>query len=120
MIQFGNNVSERTETKTRRRWRPNILVKNIYSRALGRTVRVKVSSRVLRTVDKVGGLDEYLLGTTAGRVRELGEQGWKLRWAVLNAPSMKKTIKKDATISMLSFKGKWTTIDIHACDLYHG
>lgn len=98
MIQFGNNVSERTEIKTRRRWHPNIVVKSIYSRALGRSVRVKVSTRVLRTIDKVGGLDGYLMGGKAGRVRELGEEGWRLRWAVVNAPSMKKRVKAEPVV----------------------
>jgi len=50
---------------------------------LGRFVRVKVLARVLRTIDKVGGLDEYLLGEKAGRVRELGMGGWALRWRVM-------------------------------------
>lgn len=60
--------------------------KQLYSEALGRRVRVKVSTRVLRTVDKVGGLDNYLVGRRGlGGVRELGLEGWRLRWAVLVA-----------------------------------
>ncbi|KAF2424411.1 hypothetical protein EJ08DRAFT_652408 [Tothia fuscella] len=69
-IRSGNNVSPRTETKTRRKWRPNIQRKRLWSRALSQYVRVKVSTRVLRTIDKCGGLDEYLLGE---------KRGWK--WA---------------------------------------
>jgi large subunit ribosomal protein L28 len=34
MIQFGNNVSVKTETKTRRYWKPNVLSKSLYSVAL--------------------------------------------------------------------------------------
>lgn len=38
---------------------------------------------MLRTVDKVGGLDEYVTGGGAGRVKELGAGvGWRLRWVV--------------------------------------
>ena len=33
-IQFGNNVSRKTETKTRRHWKPNVLRKSLYSVAL--------------------------------------------------------------------------------------
>jgi len=55
----------------------------LYSEALGRFIRVKVLARVLRTIDKVGGLDEYLLGEKSGRVRELGMGGWALRWRVM-------------------------------------
>lgn len=81
--QSGNTVSERTEIKNRRKWHPNIQSRRLWSEALGRFVRVTVLARVLRTVDKVGGLDEYLLGEKAGRVRELGMGGWALRWRVM-------------------------------------
>lgn len=35
-------------------------------------MEVRVTTRVLRTVDKVEGLDEFLLGEKAGRIKELG------------------------------------------------
>ncbi|KAL9081649.1 MAG: hypothetical protein Q9159_007170 [Coniocarpon cinnabarinum] len=82
-IQFGNNVSEQNEIKTRRTWHPNIKYKWLYSESLGRKIRVKLSTRVLRTIDKVGGLDEYVIGRGATRIRELGVYGWTLRWVVL-------------------------------------
>lgn len=47
-------------------------------------MRVKVTTRVLRTIDKCGGLDEYLLGEKAARIKELGMLGWLLRWRVMN------------------------------------
>lgn len=34
----------------------------------------------MRTIDKVGGLDEYLLGNKKARLKELGMGGWALRW----------------------------------------
>lgn len=58
--------------------------KKLYSEALDKRIRVKVTTRVLRTIDKVGGLDNYLLGDKSARVKELGMEGWKLRWEVLN------------------------------------
>lgn len=57
-------------------------------------VRVKISARALKTVDKCGGLDGYLLGGGGGsemkmaRLRELGTEGWRLRWAVLVAKGL--------------------------------
>jgi len=45
---------------------------------------------VLRTIDKVGGLDEYLLGEKAARIRELGMHGWLLRWRILHTPAVKE------------------------------
>jgi ribosomal protein L28 len=88
-IRFGNNVSVKGKNKSRRSWRPNILFKRIFSKALNRHVQVRVSSRVLRTIDKLGGLDEYLLGEKETRIRELGESGWWLRWAIMQTNTVK-------------------------------
>lgn len=44
--------------------------------------------RVLRTIDKVGGLDEYLLGEKAMRIKELGPWGWKLRWRIMQSETV--------------------------------
>ncbi|CAK3981939.1 54S ribosomal L24, mitochondrial [Lecanosticta acicola] len=93
-IQFGNNVSEKFETKTRRRWYPNILTKKLFSRALNRYVQIRVSARVLRTIDKLGGLDEYLLGEKEAQIKSLGESGWWLRWAIMQTPAVKKRFKE--------------------------
>ncbi|KAK3071805.1 hypothetical protein LTR53_007976 [Teratosphaeriaceae sp. CCFEE 6253] len=70
-VRFGNNVGEKFENKTRRAWRPNVLTRKLYSKALERPVQVRVTTRVLRTIDKLGGLDEYLLGEKEARIREL-------------------------------------------------
>ena len=34
-------------------------------------------------MDKVGGLDEYLLGEKPARIKELGMGGWLLRWRIM-------------------------------------
>jgi len=93
-IQFGNNISERTETKSRRQWLPNVNRKQLYSVSLRRKVRVRASTRVLRTIDKVGGLDEYLLGDKAQRIKELGMGGWKLRCMVMATPFVRERLNK--------------------------
>jgi len=49
----GNNVSH-AHNKTRRRWLPNLQWKRIYIPELDRTVRVRLSTRALRTIDKKG------------------------------------------------------------------
>jgi len=49
---------------------------------------------VLRTIDKVGGLDEYLLGEKSARIRELGMGGWKLRCMVMGTPQVQKRLNK--------------------------
>ncbi|TKX25141.1 putative ribosomal L28 family protein [Elsinoe australis] len=87
MIRFGNNVGEKSEKKTRRSWHPNLITRNLKSIMLGRFVRVKLTTRVLRTVDKVGGIDAYLLGSKPSRIRDLGMEGWKLRYELLSSPA---------------------------------
>ena len=49
----GNNVSH-ANNKTRRRWLPNLQWKRIYIPELDRTVRIRLSTRALRTIDKKG------------------------------------------------------------------
>ncbi|QDS73576.1 hypothetical protein FKW77_001234 [Venturia effusa] len=85
-IRSGNNVSKDSETKTRRKWRPNVRNRTLFSHALNKYIQIKVTTRVLRTIDKSGGLDEYLIKDKAGRIKELGMKGWELRWQVMNSP----------------------------------
>jgi large subunit ribosomal protein L28 len=40
-------------------------------------------------------LDEYLLGEKEARIKELGESGWWLRWAIMQTPSVKKRFKEE-------------------------
>ncbi len=49
----GNNVSF-SQKKTKRRFLPNIQTKRIYVAELDRHVRIKMSVRAMRTVDKIG------------------------------------------------------------------
>jgi large subunit ribosomal protein L28 len=87
-------VSEKNEIKTRRYWRPNVHSKRLWSEALQAYIRLRITTRVLRTLDKVGGLDEYLLGEKAGRIKELGMGGWKLRWRIMQTEAVKERFRK--------------------------
>ncbi len=49
----GYNVSH-AHNKTKRRQLPNLQLKKIYVPELGRTVRIKMSTRAMRTVDQIG------------------------------------------------------------------
>ncbi|MFO8043755.1 MAG: 50S ribosomal protein L28 [Alkalispirochaeta sp.] len=49
----GNNVSH-AHNKSKRWQRPNIQVKRLYVPELKRFVRIKMSTRALRTVSKIG------------------------------------------------------------------
>ena len=61
-VLTGNNVSH-ANNKTRRRYLPNLQETALLSDVLGTTVRVRVTTHALRTVEHNGGLDAFLLGT---------------------------------------------------------
>ena len=92
-IRFGNKVSEKNEIKTRRYWRPNVRRQKLWSAALGMHIKLRITARVLRTVEKCGGLDAYLLGDKAQRIKELGMGGWKLRWRIMQTDAVKERFR---------------------------
>lgn len=55
----GNNVPF-SQKKTKRRFLPNIQKKKVYIPELDRTVQIKMTARAMRTMDKKGGLLNYL------------------------------------------------------------
>ena len=61
-VLSGNNVSH-ANNKTRRRFLPNLQETSLLSDILGFSVRVRLSTRAIRTVEHNGGLDAFLLGT---------------------------------------------------------
>lgn len=89
-IQSGNKISSgRNKGKTRRKWFPYITAAKLRSEALDKELILLVTRSCLRTIDKCGGLDQYLLGEKPARLKELGPFGWKLRWLVLNSESVR-------------------------------
>ncbi|MCP5059822.1 MAG: 50S ribosomal protein L28 [bacterium] len=56
----GRNVAH-SNVKTCRRFDPNLQRVHLQSDALGRRVALRITTRALRTVQKHGGLDPYLL-----------------------------------------------------------
>ena len=59
-LLVGHNVSH-ANNKTKRVFRPNLQVISLASDALGNTYKLKISMSALRTVDRTGGLDAFLL-----------------------------------------------------------
>lgn len=59
-VMSGNNVSH-ANNRTRRRFLPNLQSTRMQSEILGRQVSLRVSTSAMRTVEKHGGLDAYLL-----------------------------------------------------------
>ena len=62
-VLAGNNVSH-AHNKTRRKFFPNIQVSSMPSEALGQSVKLKLSTQTIRTIEKNGGIDAYLLSTS--------------------------------------------------------
>ena len=58
--QVGHNVSH-ANNKTKRAFLPNLQDVTLMSDTLGRSVRLRVSMNGLRSVEHVGGLDNWLL-----------------------------------------------------------
>ncbi|GMM33404.1 mitochondrial 54S ribosomal protein YmL24/YmL14 [Saccharomycopsis crataegensis] len=94
-LQFGNQISEKSKHKTRRTWQLNIMKKKFWSEALQRTIRINVATKVLRTITKEGGIDNYLTKDKPARIKELGPSGWKLRFRVLMKRAEAENPKKN-------------------------
>lgn len=117
MIQFGNNVSPDTETKTRRNWKPNVLSKSLYSVALKKKIKLRVTAKVLKTMDREGGLDEYLLKDSEHRLKELGPLGWALRWTLLQKPEVIARMRAEAAalgVDQATIDAQWPTQEMQA------
>ena len=58
--QVGHRVSH-SNIKTKRRFFANLVNVTMMSEALGQSVRLRISTNALRTVDRRGGLDAFLV-----------------------------------------------------------
>lgn len=56
----GNRVSH-SNIKTKRRFLPNLVNVTLRSEILNRAFKMRIAASTLRSVDKLGGLDGYLL-----------------------------------------------------------
>jgi large subunit ribosomal protein L28 len=59
-IRSGNNVSFSMKA-TRRTFKPNVFLKRVYSSVLDSMIPFHLTTSTLRSIDKAGGLDHYLL-----------------------------------------------------------
>ena len=81
-VLAGNNVSH-AHNKTRRRFLPNIQKTTLLSDALGQAISLRLSTNAIRTIEKNGGLDAYLLSTSNDKLTD-------------DAKRLKRRIKKAA------------------------
>ena len=61
-VLSGNNVSH-ANNKSRRRFLPNLQDTSLLSDTLGNAVRMRISTRAIRTIEHSGGIDAFLLKT---------------------------------------------------------
>ena len=74
-VMTGNRVSH-AMNHTRRRFLPNLHIVRLQSDILGERIRMRLTTRAMRTIDKKGGIDEYLLNTPG---RKLTDEAKKLK-----------------------------------------
>ena len=59
-ISLGNNVSH-AHNKTKRSFIPNLQKKSIYSDILNQMVRLKISTKAIKSIECAGGFDKYIV-----------------------------------------------------------
>ena len=80
--QVGHNVSH-ANNKTKRVFLPNLQNVTLMSETLDRSFKFRVSTQGLRSVEHVGGLDNWLLKTSDAKLSD-------------NALKVKRELKKKA------------------------
>ena len=79
-FQTGNNVSH-AKNRTKRRFMPNLQSISFMSEILGRKIQLKVATSTIRSVEKKGGLDDFLINTPNSR---LPEKAKKIKKTIIN------------------------------------
>ncbi len=75
----GNNVSH-ANNRTKRRFIPNLQNVKLYSNALQKYINMNITIRTMKTVEKNGGLDTYLIKTSN---RNLADTAIKIKRQIL-------------------------------------
>ena len=75
----GNNVSH-ANNRTKRRFIPNLQSVKLYSSSLQKYINLNITVRTMKTVEKNGGLDSYLIKTSN---RNLADPAIKIKKQIL-------------------------------------
>jgi len=79
-ISLGNNVSH-AHNKTKRNFVPNLQKKSIYSDILNQMVRLKISTKAIKSIEIAGGFDKYIISIPNNK---LSSKALKLKKAIKN------------------------------------
>ena len=80
-VMTGNNVSH-ANNRTRRRFLPNLQHTSMQSEILGRTISLRVTTSAIRTIEKHGGIDAFLM---QARNAELADEARALKREMMAA-----------------------------------
>lgn len=80
-VMTGNNVSH-AQNKTRRRFLPNLQAVSLLSEALDASIKLRLATSTLRSIEKRGGLDAYLL---SAKDTELTDEAVKIKRRIKKA-----------------------------------
>ena len=89
-VLTGNNVSH-ANNKTKRRFIPNLQNVSLYSDKLGKKLKFRIATSTLRTVEKNGGIDGFLLNAFN---KNLSSDARKYKKSISKA-SVQNNSKKD-------------------------
>jgi large subunit ribosomal protein L28 len=87
-LPMSGQLRSHAENKTKRTFRPNLCEVTLISDALQRKVRLRISAHALKSVERRGGLDAFLI---KAKEEELSQRCRKLRREVKKAQSEEAT-----------------------------
>jgi large subunit ribosomal protein L28 len=87
-LPMSGQLRSHAENKTKRTFRPNLCDVTLISDTLQRKVRLRISAHALKTLERRGGLDAFLL---KARDEELSQRCQKLKREVRKAQAEQAT-----------------------------
>ena len=87
-LPMAGQIRSHAENKTKRTFRPNLCQVTLISDTLQRKVRLRISAHALKTVERRGGLDAFLL---KAKDEELSQRCQKLKREVRKVQSEQAT-----------------------------
>ncbi|MBI1363067.1 MAG: 50S ribosomal protein L28 [Proteobacteria bacterium] len=82
----GNNVSH-AHNKTKRRQLPNLQTRSMMSEILGRMISLRLSTKAIRTIDKHGGLDNFMQASKGSHAKTFSDKALTIRSKIRKAVS---------------------------------
>ena len=88
---FSGNTVSHSNRKARTKWMPNLKEKRYLIPELSKTVTLKLSTRAIRTIDKLGGISQAIM---KAKDEKMTERGLKLKNEIKKARKLISAGKK--------------------------